>query len=81
MESSSERRSIGVPTINSLPANRSLILADSRFRPDSPLDEPYNFLCDLGGSGIYAKEFFYQNCIGTNLCIHITLLIANYYFN
>jgi len=60
MELPSDRRSIGVPTINSLPANRSLILADSRFRSDEVLDDPYNFLCDLGGSGIYAKEFFYQ---------------------
>lgn len=56
----SSGRSIGEQSITTLPANRSIIIADSRFRKDNVLDEPYNFNCDLSGTGIYAKEIYYQ---------------------
>ena len=46
--------------MTTLPANRSIVLADSRYRPVGPNDTPYNFNCDLSGTGIYAKEIFYQ---------------------
>lgn len=55
----SSHRSIGEKAVTTLPANRSLILADSRYRVDNPADEPYNFTCNLGGTGIYAKEIYY----------------------
>ena len=56
----SSGRSIGEQSVTTLPANRSIILADSRFRPTGPNDTPYNFNCDLSGTAIYAKEIFYQ---------------------
>jgi len=59
----SSNRSIGEKAITTLPANRSLIIADSRFRVDNPADEPYNFTCNLGGTGIYAKEIYYLKLI------------------
>lgn len=56
----SSGRSIGEQSTTTLPANRSIIVADSRYRKDNVLDTPYNFNCDLGGTGIYAKEIYYQ---------------------
>jgi len=56
----SSGRSIGERSVTTLPANRSIILADSRFRPVGPNDTPYNFNCDLSGTAVYAKEVFYQ---------------------
>ena len=56
----SSGRSIGEQSVTTLPANRSIILADSRFRPNSSIDTPYDFNCDLSGTAIYAKEIFYQ---------------------
>lgn len=55
----SSNRSIGERAITTLPANRSLIVADSRYRVNNPKDEPYDFTCNLGGTGIYAKELYY----------------------
>lgn len=43
-----------------VPSNRSIILADSRFRKEDVFETPYNFRCDLSGTGIYAKELYYQ---------------------
>lgn len=56
----SSGRSIGEQSVTTLPANRSIIIADSRFRDRNILDTPYNFNCDLGGTGIYSKELYYQ---------------------
>lgn len=56
----SSGRSIGEQSVTTLPANRSIILADSRFRGQNILDTPYNFNCDLSGTGIYSKELYYQ---------------------
>ena len=56
----SSGRSIGEQSVTTLPANRSIILADSRFRSTNPIDSPYDFNCDLSGTAIYAKEIFYQ---------------------
>lgn len=43
-----------------LPSNRSLILADSRFRlADTETEQPYDFICELSGTGIYARELYY----------------------
>lgn len=56
----SSGRSIGEQSVTTLPANRSIILADSRYRPQNPIDTPYDFNCDLSGTAIYAKEIFYQ---------------------
>ena len=56
----SSGRSIGEQAVTTLPANRSIILADSRFRPTGPNETSYNFNCDLSGTAIYAKEIFYQ---------------------
>ena len=56
----SSGRSIGEQSTTVLPANRSIIVADSRFRGENEVDSPYNFNCDLSGTAIYAKEFYYQ---------------------
>lgn len=56
----SSGRSIGEQSTTVLPSNRSIILADSRFRTENRLDSPYDFKCDLSGTAIYAKEFYYQ---------------------
>ena len=51
-------RSIGSQAITALPANRSVILADSRYRSNQ--DDVYDFECNLSGNAIYAKEIYYQ---------------------
>lgn len=57
----SSGRSIGTKSVTALPANKSLIVADSRFRAEDTEEEgPYNFVCNLGGTGIYAKEIYYN---------------------
>jgi len=56
----SSGRSIGEKSTTVLPANRSIIVADSRFRGENAVDSPYNFNCDLSGTAIYAKEIYYQ---------------------
>lgn len=56
----SSGRSIGEQSTTVLPSNRSIIVADSRFRGENAVDSPYNFNCDLSGTAIYAKEFYYQ---------------------
>lgn len=53
-------RSIGRQAITALPANRSVILADSRYRNQNTTDDVYNFECNLSGNAIYAKELYYQ---------------------
>jgi hypothetical protein len=50
----------GHASTNVVPANRSIIIADSRFRAEDVTDTPYDFKCDLGGTAIYAKEIYYQ---------------------
>lgn len=50
----------GHASTNVVPANRSIIIADSRFRTEDVTDTPYDFKCDLGGTAIYAKEIYYQ---------------------
>mgnify|MGYP000891885987 CR=1 FL=1 len=56
----SSGRSIGEQSTTVLPSNRSIIVADSRFRGENAVDSPYNFNCDLSGTAIYAKELYYQ---------------------
>lgn len=43
-----------------VPSNRSIIVADSRFRKEDSFESPYDFRCDLSGTGIYSKELYYQ---------------------
>lgn len=50
----------GSQSVNTLPCNRSVIIADSRFRTDDENESPYDFTADMGGTGIYAKELYYQ---------------------
>lgn len=50
----------GEKSVTTLPSNRSIIIADSRFRTNNSNDTPYHFLCKLGGTGIYAKDIYYQ---------------------
>jgi hypothetical protein len=45
-------------SVNVLPANQSLVIADSTYK--EPNDGHYNFVCKLSGSGIYCKELYYN---------------------
>ena len=60
MSLSSIGQSLGNPSYSTLPSNRSIIVADSRFRDDDVNESPYDFTAQLGGTGIYAKELYYQ---------------------
>lgn len=56
----SSARSIGEQSVTTLPANRSIIIADSSARKNNELENAYDFNCDLSGTAIYAKEIYYQ---------------------
>lgn len=64
--------SLGKPGITIFPSNRSVILADSRFRDaDTNTEQPYDFTCTLSGTGIYAEELYYAKLFWTqNLFAH-----------
>ncbi len=51
----------GEPSVRTLPANQSLVLADSLYRnPNDPNQGPYDFVCELGGSALVGKQLIYE---------------------
>ena len=51
----------GNPSVRTLPANRSLVIADSLYRDIAdPNQNPYNFICNLSGTALIGKELIYQ---------------------
>lgn len=56
----SYQESLGKVVYPIIKANRSLIIADSRYGDGNGLHSPYSFTCKLNGSGIKAKEIFYH---------------------
>lgn len=52
---------LGASSVHTLPANRSLVFADSLYRDvTDPNQGPYDFLCNLSGSAIEGKEIIYR---------------------
>lgn len=51
----------GEPSIRTLPANRSLVIADSVFRDAKDRRQgPYDFICKLNGAAMVGNELIYQ---------------------
>lgn len=49
------------PSVRTLPANKSLVVADSVYRDVSDRNQtPYNFICRLNGTALTGKEVYYQ---------------------